>query len=103
MAAKDSISASGKDNRYDGGVTDNLERQVVEIIAKKKKLDPATVTAASTFEELGLDSLDAADVMFSVEDAFEVVVPDEAAMTMKSVGDVVAGLRQLIAGRAGAP
>jgi acyl carrier protein len=83
-------------------VTDTLEQQVVDIIAKKKKLDPSAVTASSTFDELGLDSLDAADVMFTVEDTFAVVVPDEAATTMKTVGDVVAGLRQLIAGRPGA-
>lgn len=84
-------------------MSDQLERQVVDIIAGKKKIDPASVTAASTLEELGLDSLDAADVMFTVEDTFNVVVPDEAATTMRSVGDIVAGLRKLIAERAGAP
>ena len=85
---------------------DNLEQQVIALIAKKKKLDPASITTASTFEELGLDSLDAADLMFTVEDTFKVLVPDEAAQSMRSVGEVVAGLRQLVAsgasGRAGA-
>lgn len=76
---------------------DNLEQQVIAIIAKKKKLDPASVTAASTFDELGLDSLDAADLLFTVEDTFKVVVPDEAAQSMRSVGEVVAGIRQLVA------
>lgn len=79
---------------------DDIERQVIEAIAKKKKLDPATVTVASTFEELGLDSLDAADLMFTIEDTFKILVPDQAALTMKTVGEVVSGVRQLVAERA---
>lgn len=81
-------------------MSDDIERQVIAAIAKKKKLDPATVTAASTFEELGLDSLDAADFMFTIEDTFKILVPDQAALTMKSVGEVITGVRQLVAQRA---
>jgi acyl carrier protein len=77
-------------------MADDLERQVIELIAKKKKLDPATISVDSTFEQLGVDSLDAADLLFTFEDTFKIVVPDEAAQSMKSVGQVVAGLRQLI-------
>lgn len=80
-------------------MADDIERQVIEAIAKKKKLDPATVSAASTFEELGLDSLDAADLMFTIEDTFKILVPDQAALTMKTVGEVVRGVRQLVAQR----
>ena len=82
-------------------MADDIERQVIEAIAKKKKLDPATVTVASTFEQLGLDSLDAADLMFTIEDTFKILVPDQAALGMKTVGEVVAGVRQLVAERAG--
>jgi acyl carrier protein len=83
-------------------VTDDITRQVIEIVARKKKLDPATVTTATTFEELGLDSLDAADLLFSIEDQFHIVVPDDAAHGMKSIGDVTAGVTRLLAERAGA-
>ena len=81
------------------GSTD-VEAYVIEIIARKKKIDPRAITAASTFEELGIDSLDAADLIFTVEDTFHVVVPDTAAASMRSVGEVVAGIRQLVAARA---
>jgi len=83
-------------------VTDSIESQVMAIIAKKRKLDPATVTLDSTFEQLGVDSLDAADLLFTFEDAFGIVVPDEAAQSMKSVRQVVDGIRRLVAERAGA-
>ena len=81
---------------------DAIESQVVEIIAKKRKLDPSSVALDSTFEQLGIDSLDAADLVFTIEDTFGIVVPDEAAQSMKSVRQVVDGVRRLVAERAGA-
>jgi acyl carrier protein len=83
-------------------VVDAIESQVIEIIAKKRKLDPTSVTLDSTFEQLGIDSLDAADLVFTFEDSFGIVVPDEAAQSMKSVREIVDGVRRLVADRAGA-
>ena len=79
---------------------DDIERKVIELVARKKKLDPATVTLDSTFEQLGVDSLDAADLLFTFEDDFKIVVPDEVATSMKNVRQVVDGVRQLLATRA---
>jgi len=74
----------------------NLADEVIKVIARKKKLDPATVTTESTFEQLGVDSLDAADLLFTFEDTFGIVVPDDVAMSMKTVGQVVAALQKLL-------
>ena len=73
---------------------DQLEQQVIEIIAKKKKLDPSTITLGSTFQELAIDSLDGMDLVFTFEDTFNISVPDNVVQQMKSVSDVVNGLRQ---------
>jgi acyl carrier protein len=82
-------------------VPENLEQQVIDVLAKRKKIDPAGITADTTFEQLGIDSLDAADLLFTFEDDFGVVIPDETAQSMRSVGQVVEGLRGLIAAKAG--
>jgi acyl carrier protein len=82
-------------------MTDEIEQQVIEVIARKKKLDPAAITAATTFEQLGIDSLDAADLLFTFEDTFGIVVPDDAAHSMKNVAQVTDGVRRLVAARAG--
>jgi acyl carrier protein len=76
---------------------DQLEQQVIEIIAKKKKVDPSTITLASTFQELAIDSLDGMDLVFTFEDTFNISVPDSVVQQMKGVGDVVTGLRQELA------
>ena len=75
---------------------DDIVQQVIAVIARKKKLDPAQITAESTFEQLGLDSLDAADLLFTFEDTFGIVVPDEVALSMKSVGQVAIEVRKLL-------
>jgi len=83
-------------------VTQSIESQVIDIIAKKRKLDPAAISLDSTFAELGVDSLDAADLLFAFEDRFGIVVPDATAQSMRSVRDVVDGVRQILGDRTGA-
>ena len=107
MCVENSITACENNNgmmtfELEAHVEKDVERQVVELIARKKKLDPARISPASTFEELGLDSLDAADLIFTIEDTFSIVVSDEVVQSMKSVGQVIASIERLVAERAGA-
>lgn len=82
-------------------MTDSIESQVIDIIAKRRKIDRSAVTLETTFEQLGIDSLEAADLVFTFEDTFGIVVPDEAAQSMKTVQQVVEGVRRLMAERTG--
>ena len=78
-----------------------FERAVIAIIAKKKKIDPAGITRESTFEQLGIDSLDGIDLVFTFEDEFNISIPDQVVQQMKSVGQVIDALRDVLA--TGAP
>lgn len=40
-------------------------------------------------EDLGADSLDVVELLMSLEDEFGLSLPDEVAMQMKTVGDIV--------------
>ncbi len=40
-------------------------------------------------EDLGADSLDVVELLMSLEDEFGISLPDEVAMQMKTVGDIV--------------
>ena len=80
-----------------------FEQTVIGIIAKKKKVDPATITEASTFEQLGIDSLDGIDLVFTFEDEFNISIPDQVVQKMKSVGQVMDALREVLAKRATPP
>ena len=64
--------------------------KVVQILAEQLSVDPDKITMDSMVEEdLDADSLDAIDIVMSIEDEFGIEVPDEAITDMKSVGDIV--------------
>jgi acyl carrier protein len=70
-----------------------LEDKVIAIITRVQKLEPGRVTAESTFEELGIDSLDGVNLLFAFEEEFNLNIPEHVAREMKSVRQVVEGLR----------
>lgn len=60
------------------------------VIKNFDKIDPSKVSATSKFgEDLGLDSLDAVEVVMAIEDEFAVEIPDAEADRIGSVGDAV--------------
>ena len=67
----------------------------IAIIAKSKSIPADTVTLASTFDELNIDSLDKINISFEVEEAFSIEIPDDALSTLKTVGDMVEGVTRL--------
>jgi len=75
---------------------DNLETKVLEIIAQQKRVPVENVTINSSFDELGLDSLDAVNILFELEGAFDINIPDDKARQIKSVREMVDGVRALV-------
>lgn len=70
--------------------TADLEAKVIEFIASKvENVDVSTITTASKFEELGLDSMDTVQLLFDAEDAFGVTFDGDEVKALRSVGDIV--------------
>lgn len=64
--------------------------KIKPMISEKFGIDEALITADTRIiEDLGADSLDLVDMLTIIEDDFNIVIPDEAAMNMRTVGDVV--------------
>jgi acyl carrier protein len=74
---------------------DDISTRCIEIIAKSKSIPADTITLASTFDELNIDSLDKINISFEVEEVFAIEIPDEALGTLKTVGDMVEGVTRL--------
>jgi acyl carrier protein len=85
-------------------ITDNgdLVTRVLHKIAATQRLPQDKVTIDSTFEELGIDSLDGINVIFAIEDEFDISIPDAAAQSIRSVREMVEGIASLVAAKAAA-
>jgi acyl carrier protein len=77
----------------------DVATRCIDIIAKSKGIPSDTITLASTFEELNIDSLDKINISFEVEEAFNIDIPDEALGTIRTVGDMVDGVIKLQAAK----
>ena len=60
-----------------------------DIIAEQLGVDAAEVTTeANIQDDLGADSLDVVDLITTIEDEFDISIPDEAVEEIKTVGDI---------------
>jgi acyl carrier protein len=59
-------------------------------IGKELKRDPSTIEAHHSLrEDLGLNSLDAIELMFKVEEEFDLSIPDADLQKLVTVGDLL--------------
>jgi len=80
-------------------MSDELIARVTGVIAKTQKIPPETVTIDKTFEELKIDSLDGINILFALEGEFDLDIPDDAARGIRTVRDMVEGIKKLLAAK----
>lgn len=84
----------------------DTELKVREIIAEQAVLDLDQITLESTPEELGLDSLAMVEIVFAIEETFDVAVPFNANdpkasdFDVSNVGAIVKAVEALLAAEA---
>lgn len=70
--------------------TENIEQKVKTIICDQLAVEAEKVTTGASFiEDLGADSLDIVELVMTMEEEFDLDIPDEDAEKIKTVGDVV--------------
>ena len=83
-------------------MSDELTQRVLTVIANTQRIPRDKVTIDSSFEELGIDSMDGVNILFALENEFNITIPDEAAKQIRSIRQMVEGVETLLAGGAGA-
>lgn len=64
--------------------------KVKAILSEQFDVEEDTITPETNIaDDLGADSLDVVDLLMSIEDEFEIEVPDEEVENMKTVGELV--------------
>ena len=86
-------------------MTDDVSKRVTQIIAEQAMLDPEVIKPDTTLDDLGLDSLALVEVVFGIEEAFDISVPFNANepkasnFDISKVAHIVAGVKLLIAAK----
>ena len=68
-----------------GEVTD----RIMSVVKNFDQVDAAKVTPDSKWADLGLDSLDAVEVIMAIEDEFAIEIPDPEADKILSVAEAI--------------
>ena len=64
--------------------------KIKAILCQQLDIEEEQVTMESSIsDDLGADSLDVVDLIMSIEDEFDVEVPDDKVENIKTVGDIV--------------
>ena len=64
--------------------------KVKAILSEQFDVEEDTITLDTKIaEDLGADSLDVVDLLMSIEDEFEIEIPDEEVENIKTVGELV--------------
>jgi acyl carrier protein len=80
-------------------MSDALTTKVIAAIAEVSKKPVEDVKLESTFGELGIDSLNGFHLLCELEEDLGIVIPDDVARDLRSVGDVIVRIRPLVESR----
>ena len=63
--------------------------KIQSYLANQLDISPDDITRDTTFESLGIDSLDTVELIMEFEKEFEISIPDEDAEKITTVGDAI--------------
>lgn len=63
--------------------------KIKDIVVEKISCNRDDIKPEASFQDLGLDSLDAVELIMAFEEEFGVEIPDDEAETIKTVGDAI--------------
>lgn len=69
--------------------TNKIFTEIAKIIASQLSIKENDVKENSTFDELGIDSVDRVEIIMKLEEAFNIEIKDEVADSFKTVKDIV--------------
>ena|SRR5579883_2647466 len=75
---------------------DRLADRLITLISETQEIPLERLSLDGSFEESGLTSLNALSIVFEIENEFGVTIPDEEALKVTSIRQVVGLLQDLL-------
>ncbi len=77
-----------------------VRNKIIQIMATECEVDPARIVPEATLDDLGISSVDLVQVMFQIEEEFDVYLADEEiGADTESVGQLLEAVEKLIAAK----
>jgi acyl carrier protein len=76
---------------------DPVAEKVIATLASVKRIPAETITLDTNLQDMGIDSLDVFSLLFELENAFKISIPDDDVRSIKTVNDIVEGVKKLLA------
>jgi acyl carrier protein len=80
-------------------MSDDLIQRVLKVIAASKRIPLDTVTIDGEFQQLGIDSMDAVEILFALENEFDISIPDDEVRSVRNVRQMCEGVEKLVAAK----
>ena len=78
----------------------DVRDKIIQIIATECEVDAAKIVPEATLDDLGISSVDLVQVMFQIEEEFDVYLADEEiGADTESVGQLLEAVEKLIAAK----
>ena len=77
-------------------MSEEVYEKIKDLIVTKKGVEAEKVSIESSFEELGMDSLDAVELVADMEEIFNVNIPNTELQNFKTIRQAVEGLQKAI-------
>lgn len=78
-------------------MADDVAQKVIATLATVKRIPADKITLETNLQELGIDSLDVFSLLFELENAFKISIPDDDVRSIRTVNDIVVGVKKLMA------
>ncbi|HUI81941.1 MAG TPA: phosphopantetheine-binding protein [Bryobacteraceae bacterium] len=78
---------------------DDITARVLKVIAASKRIPLDQVTIDSDFVQLGIDSMDAVEILFALENEFDISIPDDEVRHVRNVRQMAEGVEKLVAAK----
>ena len=74
-----------------------IEKKLIEIVRQEKQQLPTeNLSSDMLLADAGIDSLDALTILFAIEEHFKISIPDDRARAIKTFGDMIDTVADLV-------
>ena len=76
---------------------DVVAEKVISTLASVKRIPTENIKLDTNLQEMGIDSLDVFTLLFELENAFKISIPDDDVRSIRTVNDIVEGVKKILA------